>query len=220
MIENIIDVSEIIFLFAVFGFLHSYLASNKVKLFLLKRFGNLIAFYRFIYVVISLIAAYIVYLFLPGSYTVVYDLPRPFGLIVLVPQFLALAGAVWTLKYFSLGEFIGINQIIRWLNKDYDTGNLDEELTFRIGGMYKRCRHPVYFFSIMFLLFRAEMSLTYFTLFVCISVYFYVGSYYEEKKLVKKFGEKYILYQKSVPRIFPFKMKVYKKDYLTNILKL
>jgi protein-S-isoprenylcysteine O-methyltransferase Ste14 len=39
---------------------------------------------------------------------------------------------------------------------------------------------------------------------ICIIVYFYVGSFYEERKLVDKFGDEYLLYQKKVPRIFPF----------------
>ena len=41
-------------------------------------------------------------------------------------------------------------------------------------------------------------------------IYFYIGSYYEEKKLVNYFGDTYIKYQKVVSRIFPgFPLRAY-----------
>jgi len=47
------------------------------------------------------------------------------------------------------------------------------------------------------------MDLFYLTFFLLIVAYFYIGAYYEEKKLVRIFGEVYSRYQKSVPQIFP-----------------
>jgi protein-S-isoprenylcysteine O-methyltransferase Ste14 len=88
------------------------------------------------------------------------------------------------------------------MQKRYSS-DLDEDLTLTIGGPYKYSRHPIYFFSIMFLLFRPTMDLFYLTFFVLIVAYFYIGSYYEEKKMVKSFGEIYTNYQKSVSQIFP-----------------
>jgi protein-S-isoprenylcysteine O-methyltransferase Ste14 len=47
------------------------------------------------------------------------------------------------------------------------------------------------------------MDLFYLTFFLIIVVYFYVGANFEEKKLVRVFGDIYKKYQKSVPQIFP-----------------
>jgi len=48
---------------------------------------------------------------------------------------------------------------------------------------------------------------------ICAMVYFYIGSIYEEKKLVERYGELYIQYQSFVPRILPLKIfKPYKVD--------
>jgi protein-S-isoprenylcysteine O-methyltransferase Ste14 len=47
------------------------------------------------------------------------------------------------------------------------------------------------------------MDLFYLTYFLLIVAYFYIGSYYEERKLVRSFGEFYTRYQESVPQIFP-----------------
>jgi protein-S-isoprenylcysteine O-methyltransferase Ste14 len=99
-----------------------------------------------------------------------------------------------------------LNQIDRYLRNEYSDRELDENYTLRIEGPYKYSRHPIYFFSIIFLMFRAEMSLFYLTMFISFTAYFYIGSYYEEKKLVRMFGDQYGDYQKKVSRIFPYKL--------------
>jgi len=206
MIDAAIDVFIIVLLFAAFGLLHSFLASLKVKQYLHKWLGRHIAFYRLTYNVISIVLLLILLELTPHPDIQLYNLPVPFDIIILVPQLLSLAGIFWTLKYICAREFLGINQIIRWFNNEYDEKELDEHLTLRIGGPYKYTRHPIYFFSITLLLFRAEMNLYYLVFLFCIAAYFVIGSYYEEKKLVKQFGEVYKNYQNRVPRIFPWKI--------------
>ncbi|MFA7229193.1 MAG: isoprenylcysteine carboxylmethyltransferase family protein, partial [Melioribacteraceae bacterium] len=92
-----------------------------------------------------------------------------------------------------------------YLKGTYNTGDLDEKLVLKIEGAFKFVRHPIYFFSILFLGLRPAMNLFYLVMFICIVLYFYVGSFYEERKLVKFFGDEYREYQKKVPRIFPVK---------------
>lgn len=203
MIEYAIDVFIIIISFTIFGYIHTYLAANKIKIILTEKFGNLIAFYRLFYNIVTIAMLYIYYLYLPKPYVTIYDLPSPYDIIILIPQFLSLAGLIWAFRYFSLNEFLGIDQIRRWYKGEYNVNELDEHLTLKIEGPYKFSRHPVYFFSILFLLFRPTMDLFYLTLFICIVVYFYVGSYYEERKLIERFGEEYIEYRNKVPRLFP-----------------
>jgi len=198
----ILDVLTIIFLFIVFSLFHSILASEKIKLTLAKKFGNVIAFYRLLYNLFSFISLYLIYELSPKPPVIIYDFSRPFDLIVLIPQLSAIAGIFWAFKYICVKEFFGINQIKRYLQKRYSS-KLDEEMTLTIDGPYKYIRHPIYLFAIMFLLFRPTMDLFYLTFFICIVVYFYIGSIFEEKKLVRYFGDIYLKYQKSVPRIFP-----------------
>ena len=209
MIEYAADVFLIIILFALFGFIHSVLASDKIKKIFIERYESLIAFYRLFYVLSSLVIFYLIFQSLPKPRITIYDLPQPFDFIILIPQFLSLAGIIWTFKFFSVQEFLGTAQIFRWLNKKYDISELDERLTLKIEGPYKLCRHPIYLFTILFLCFRPEMDLFYLTSLICIIAYFYIGSVYEEKKLVKRFGDNYINYQKSIPMIFPVKLKRY-----------
>lgn len=200
----VIDVFIIIFLFTIYGALHSVLASNKVKELFKKKFRSLIAFYRLLYNVVALLLLYLIWELSPKPHVIIYDLPNPYDLIILIPQLLALAGIVWTFKYICFKEFIGLNQVKRFLGNNY-LSELDEELTLRREGPYRYSRHPLYFFSIVFLLFRPTMDLFYLTVLLCIVSYFYIGSFYEEKKMAKNFGKIYISYKESVPKIFPVK---------------
>ncbi len=205
------DVAAIIFLFALYGLVHSVLASEKVKLIFRKLFGKFIAFYRLLFNIFALLILYFIWEAAPHPSLQIYQLSPPYDYLVMIPQLAAMAGIIWCFKYISLKEFLGFNQIDRFINNDYSENELDERYTLRIEGPYKYSRHPIYFFSIIFLLFRAEMNLSYLTIFISFTIYFYIGSYYEEKKLVKLFGDVYSSYQKNVPRIFPIKFKFLSK---------
>ena len=205
MTNVLVIVFEIIFLFLIFGIIHTVLASKKIKLLFEEKAGDLIAFYRLGYNIISVLSFAAIYALMPRIGTNVYELNYPFDFIIIIPQLLALAGIFWSTKYFCVKEFFGISQIVRWMKGEYDKDDLDEEMTFIIDGPYKIIRHPLYFFFIIFLGCRPTMDLSYATLFLCISAYFYIGSFYEEKKLVEKFGDDYRKYREKVPRLFPVK---------------
>ncbi len=193
-------------LFLVFAFFHSYLASIKFKEKLVLSIGPKIAFYRLFYNIISIIVFYAIYVIMPKPDVIIYDLQFPFDIIILLFQFSGLYGLVYTGFKINGKEFLGISQIIRYVNNDYNVKQLDEKAELRTDGIFKYSRHPIYFFSIIFLGFRPYMDLFDFILFICITTYFFIGSYYEEKKLVQMFGEKYIEYQNKVPMIFPVKI--------------
>jgi methanethiol S-methyltransferase len=201
----VFDVFILVLAAILFGLSHSYLASLKVKNYIKDNLPWLIPFYRLIYNIISFLVLFLFFIYLPQPDITIYDLIKPYDFIILVFQFLSLLGLIWTFRYFSFKEFIGISQVARWHQKNYNINELDEKMTLKIGGPYKYMRHPVYFFSILFLVFRPYMDLTYLVLLIGTIIYFYVGSFYEEKKLIKIFGEEYKNYQKYVPRIFPIK---------------
>ncbi len=199
------DVITLILLFTLFGIIHSILASIKVKKLFRKIFGNFIAFYRLLFNVFAFISLYLIWDLAPHPQLQIYKLPVPFDYLVLIPQLISLTGIIWCFKYICFKEFAGLNQIDRFLRNDYPEDDLDEHYSLRIEGPYKYSRHPIYFFSIVFLLFRAEMDLFYLAMFVSFTAYFYIGSCYEEKKMISLFGDNYRNYQKEVPKIFPVK---------------
>jgi len=205
-LQKILEVIIITLLFALYGFVHSVFASNRVKIFFRKTFGKLIAFYRLLFNVFALVGLYLIWDLAPHPPLQIYKLPPPFDYLVLIPQLISLIGMMWCFKYVCFKEFIGLNQIDRYLKNEYSENDLDENYTLRIAGPYKYSRHPIYFCSIIFLLFRAEMDLFYLTMFITFTLYFYIGSHYEEKKMLSLFGDDYRNYQQKVPRIFPVKL--------------
>jgi protein-S-isoprenylcysteine O-methyltransferase Ste14 len=195
------DIVIILLLYASFGAVHSLLAALSVKERVAVRFPRFMPYYRLSYNLFSLFHFYWVYELTPFIDVRVYDLPNPYDILILIPQFASLLGFVWSVAYFNGAEFLGIAQIGR--RKNYKTASLDEEATLTMSGPYKFSRHPVYFFSIGILLFRPYMFLDYLVSLLCIIAYFYIGAYYEEKRLQKKFGEAYRRYIAATPMIVP-----------------
>ncbi len=198
-----VDVLIIIGLFSLFSYLHTLLASKKVKLRIRDKIKDGIAFYRLFYNISSIITFIIFYTLSPKPDIVIYDLEFPLDLIVFVLQIAALAGFFIAGAQTDIKEFLGISQIIRYSRNKYDINELDEKQVLTTRGLYKYSRHPLYFFAILFLALRPAMDLFYLTFLLCMTGYFYIGSFYEEKKLIGNFGDKYLEYQKNVPRIFP-----------------
>jgi protein-S-isoprenylcysteine O-methyltransferase Ste14 len=201
-----LDVLIIVFLFLLFGVSHTILASNKLKENLVNVIGDKIAFYRLFYNISSLIILVALYEIAPKPNLIIYDLQYPLDIIVFALQVISIIGFFWASKGIGIMEFLGINQIFRYFDKSYNTNDLDEKTFLKLNGAYKYSRHPIYLFSILFLGLRPTMDLFYLVMFISITLYFYIGSFYEEKKLVEKYGVEYKKYQKKVPRIFPIKL--------------
>ncbi len=201
----IIDGIVIVGLFAIFGISHSILASNKVKRWILNKFGNKIAFYRLFYNLFSTFVFFTIYYFSPKPDVYIYDLDYPFDIIILILQALSLFGFVWAASYVDVKEFLGLTQIKRYFNGTYNPEELDEHLTFIVRGPFNYSRHPIYFFSILFLGLRPQMDFFYLVFFLAMTAYFIIGSKFEEKKLIERFGVRYINYKKYVPAIVPYK---------------
>jgi protein-S-isoprenylcysteine O-methyltransferase Ste14 len=201
------DIVLIILLFSVFAISHSVLASLWFKNKLVDAIKEKIAFYRLFYNLISVIVFVAVYYLMPKPDVIIYDLQFPYDIIILVMQYLSLFGLVYVGFKIDGKEFLGISQIKRYINGTYKLSDLDEQIELRTDGIFAFSRHPIYLFSILFLGLRPYMDLFYFVLFICITVYFYVGAYFEEKKLTKIFGNNYVEYQNKVPAILPIKFK-------------
>ncbi len=202
----IIDIFITVLLFSIFSFAHSFLSTTRIKNELVKNIGEKIAFYRAFYNLISIILFLTFFFLSPKPDVIIYDLHYPFDIVTFVLQIFSLAGILWSLNNTDLKEFFGISQIMRFMKGEYKLEDLDAKEYFKIQGAYRYMRHPIYFFSILFLGFRPTMDLFYFVTFICIIIYFYIGSIYEEKKLVEKFGILYLEYQKNVPRLIPYKI--------------
>lgn len=199
----VIDALIIIILFLLFGYSHSILASNKLKKKLAEQIGSKIAFYRLFYNTVSVIVFIILYAIAPKPSVIIYDLNYPWDIVILIVQFFSLIGLIWAASGVKLWEFIGFAQIKRYYTGTYNPKELDERYILKKTGAFKYSRHPIYFFTILFLGFRPTMDFFYLVFFICLTGYFIIGSIYEEKKLVELFGDEYVQYQKNTSRLVP-----------------
>lgn len=72
-------------------------------------------------------------------------------------------------------------------------------------GVHALVRHPLYTVTILFVwsLFLWQPLTSNFISCICITVYTRIGIYFEEKKLVRLFGNNYQLYKVTVPMLIP-----------------
>ena len=153
----------IIFLlfFGLFGISHTLFASDKIKKRIIEKAGTKIAFYRLFFNLISVLIFITIYEISPKPKSIIYDLKYPFDIIIFISQIFAGIGLLWSSYYVDWKEFIGVSQIIRYLKGTYNIEEMDERSTLIIKGPFKFIRHPVYFFSILFLGLRPTMNLFY-----------------------------------------------------------
>jgi protein-S-isoprenylcysteine O-methyltransferase Ste14 len=78
------------------------------------------------------------------------------------------------------------------------------------GGLYRYVRHPLYTFSLLILWLSPAMSLNTFIVYLALTVYILIGIIFEERKLVREFGEEYVGYRSVTPMLIPGKRIVLK----------
>lgn len=86
---------------------------------------------------------------------------------------------------------------------------------FTTFALYQIVRHPIYLGLIMILWFTPVMSLTHLSLSLLFTVYIFVGIYFEEKDLIKEYGNTYHQYKKNIPSVIPF-TKIGSRTYIPD----
>ncbi|MFN7037866.1 MAG: methyltransferase family protein, partial [Bellilinea sp.] len=70
-------------------------------------------------------------------------------------------------------------------------------------GLYRWVRHPLYTCSLLFLWLMPVMSWNLLALNLGVTLYFIIGSRFEEDKLLDEFGEAYAEYRRRTPAFLP-----------------
>ncbi len=184
------------FAWLLYGAIHSFMASNYFKNLAAKMLGKYFRFYRLIYNILAVV------LLIPVS-KIKFSTEKEVLWQVSVYQ--SIIGKTITicgvllisraLQGYDLREFSGLN-----FNKS------QEKNEFKNDGLLKYMRHPIYFGVLLFVwgMFVVDASTRSLTSAVAVTIYLLVGIYFEEKKLIEVFGEKYKRYQQDVPMLIPF----------------
>ncbi|PWH15617.1 MAG: hypothetical protein DDG58_10845 [Ardenticatenia bacterium] len=182
--------------------LHSGLASYAVKEWARRRFGVLSdRWYRLIYNGIATV------LLLPlGAMLVklpdqtLYILTTPWYELAWGIEGLAALGVLYGVSITDVWSFLGIRQVF-----DPECAATYRCAPLVVTGMYRWVRHPQYLFGLILLWCAPSMTLNRAALSVVFSIYLYIGTFLEERRLVAEYGEAYRQYQRQVPRLFPWR---------------
>lgn len=185
------------FLLVLFFLLHSFLAHNKVKAFLMEKWISK-KYYRLLYnfiAVFSLIPIYLFYRKTEDSFLFVNVLLQYLGFAIASVGFILLLMA---LQQYNLSEFAGTQQLKQ-------TTPLPTQ-SLKTSGFNAIVRHPLYFSGLIIIwggfLFRPTDLILMVSL---ISTgYLYFGTKLEEEKLVEEYGEAYLEYQRKVGMLLPY----------------
>lgn len=184
------------FAWLLYGTIHSFMASNYFKNFAEKILGKYFRFYRLIYNILAF--ALLIPVFAVQFSTEKQALWQVSNYQSILGKTIAICGVFLVskaLQGYDLREFSGI---------DYNKSQEKNEL--KSDGLLKYMRHPIYFGILIFVwgMFVTEASTRSLTSAVAVTIYLFVGIYFEEKKLIEVFGEKYKKYQHDVPMLIPF----------------
>jgi len=81
------------------------------------------------------------------------------------------------------------------------------QIEFKERSLYRFVRHPIQLGVLLGLWITPKMSLGHLFLSVVLTLYIFIGLYFEEKGLLKEFGEIYEDYKKRVGFLFPKGLK-------------
>lgn len=187
-----------------YGLLHSLLASKEVKRAYSRRFGER-AFhgtYRLVFNVIAVVAFLpITWLVVFAENAVVWSFDAALEPLLLAIQAAGLLGFLVSLVQIDVIRFAGLTQLLAWLGSR-PLPLPPEPLS--TGGVYRLVRHPLYLFSLMILWPVMSMTDTYLGFSIGATLYFLIGSVYEERRMLEHFGDDYRNYRRQVPWLIPF----------------
>jgi len=185
----------LIFTIALWGVVHSLLASLRFKSFLLRSLGaGFMKFYRLLYNIIAVISIVpVLYLMISLPTKSLYQVPAPWSTLMLAAQAISALFLFVAVIQIDILSFTGLRQLI----EEEKTGGLVTS------GLYRSVRHPLYTFSLLILWLVPSMSLNSFIIYVVLTVYVLIGIFFEERKLLREFGGAYEQYRSVTPMLIP-----------------
>jgi protein-S-isoprenylcysteine O-methyltransferase Ste14 len=182
--------------FAIYGVLHSFLASRAMKEWARKQFGEKAfdRYYRLFFNfagVVTLLPVLLLVIWLPNR--PLYSVSVIWRLVFLAGQVAAVLILTAALNKTDALDFAGVRQLA-------DKTSSPPLIT---GGVYRWMRHPLYTGSMLFLWLIPVVSVNFFALNIAITLYFIIGAMFEERKLERFFGKAYKDYKARTPMFVP-----------------
>lgn len=201
--------------FALFGLLHSIGAQEPFKQALIRWTGPFFVeyFWRLVYCALSYAALYYGVAALHWARNTDYDVwliryPDWLWRIIVVQHLGSIALLYVAFLQSDYVEFLGFKQAAQGikvlLRPGASPGRLRLFGTDRlvVNGLYGWVRHPMLAGGLLFLL-TSGPSMNNLVYTVMYATYMVIGGYYEERRMIRVFGEEYLAYRRQVGAFFP-----------------
>ena len=181
--------------------LHSAMISASMIGYIRKNFGAIFRFYRLFFNLVAILTLIPVSLF---AYSIRTQTIFHWNGYLRIGQVFLLVAAVLLFflggRHYDVHQLLGIKQIKEGTSNKAisDSGELDTS------GVLGITRHPWYLATIL-IIWARQLDASAIFINVILASYLIVGTYLEETKLVREFGEKYLIYQERVFMIIPYK---------------
>lgn len=186
-------------LITIFGLQHSIMARKSFKKIITQILPAHLE--RSTYVMISgLLCLLIVFTWQPISGQLWFFNAGTTGYYVMYGiYFLGIASLLLSTFLLNHFELMGLKQIY-----DFIKNKKNQSPTFRDPFFYKLMRHPIYTSFLIVMFFTPDMNMSRLLLATGMTLYIFVGIYFEEKDLIAEFKDIYVSYKKRVPALIPF----------------
>jgi len=185
----------LIFTVILWGMIHSFTASLGFKESLRRKLGNrFMRSYRLLYNIFSVVSITpVLYLMVVLPDRDLYQVPAPWNFAMLAGRVLSAFLLLIAVLQTDTLSFVGLRQIF----EEESSGKLVTK------GLYRVVRHPLYTFSLLVLWLSPKVSVNSFIVYLALTVYVFIGAYFEERKLLREFGQEYADYRSVTPMIVP-----------------
>ncbi|HZW03265.1 MAG TPA: isoprenylcysteine carboxylmethyltransferase family protein [Anaerolineaceae bacterium] len=185
---------------ALYGLLHSFLASHTAKRLAARIFGAALTqrYYRLFFALqagLTFLPALALAWRLPDRR--LWAIPMPWLAVTMLVQGLAVLGLLAGVAQTGAGRFVGLEQAL-----DPDSANRPPQLV--ASGFYRWVRHPLYLFGILLIWLLPVMSANLLALNLGVTAYLVLGTIPEERKLRQELGPPYEAYRRRTPWLVPW----------------
>ncbi len=176
---------------------HSVLASLRVKTWVAGHWPQLMPWYRLFFNTMAVLLLVIpLYLTWAIGGETVFAWKGIWWWIGNGLALAALAGFLYSLRHYDSSEFLGLRQVREGERR------VEDQERFCVSPLHRHVRHPWYFLGLI-LIWTRDMSAAMLVSSVMMTLYFVVGSWLEERKLLAYYGEAYREYRQRVPGLLP-----------------
>ncbi|TLS75605.1 isoprenylcysteine carboxylmethyltransferase family protein [Mariprofundus erugo] len=174
----------------IFALMHSLLASDRCKQWW-YRHGFSPSRYRLFYTLQSVLLTILwaVYVHTQPDMPL-YHLHGPLFILLVILQLAGVVIAAMAFRPIDTLVFLGLREAATGVD------------TFVVTGIYRYLRHPMYSGAMLILLASPWQSMNTLNLALAVSLYFIIGSRFEEKRMVRAYPE-YARYRQQVPAFIP-----------------